>query len=426
MKEINKDILKNATILYVEDEELIRDEVEYFLSKYVKKLYTAANGEEGLKLFDEVKPDIVITDIQMPVMSGLEMIKSMNRRGLSIIVTTAYSDIDFFLEAIELKVDKFMIKPIDLSELLSTISDFLNTSSLQNRLFENEKLLDIINENVLISITDKEGVIVDVSSAFCHFVGYEKSELIGKTHSILKHEDNPDSLYRHMWDTIKAGNIFKAEIKNKCRGDKVSWSKITITPILKNGEIENYIAIRQDITNKKRLEELSIHDDMTGLYNRRFLNTMIDKELRRIKREDSTLSLLTIDVDYFKKYNDTYGHPSGDVVLSEIAKVLKSHTKRATDFAFRMGGEEFAILFSDMDIDKALEYAKHIIRSIENLKIEHKGSACSNYVTISGGLIVQSSQYLENFKDLYKYSDEALYKAKTDGKNQVVLSDKSQ
>ena len=194
MKELNKEILKSAKVLYVEDEELIREEMEYFLNKYVKKLYTASNGQEGLELFRTINPDIIITDIQMPIMDGLEMLKQMDRKGIPVIVTTAYSDIDFFLEAIELKVDKFIIKPVDLSELIDTIVTLINTTTLQNRLFENDKLLDIIDENVLISITDKQGFIIDVSIAFCQFVGYDKSELIGKTHKILRHEDTPKLL----------------------------------------------------------------------------------------------------------------------------------------------------------------------------------------------------------------------------------------
>lgn len=131
-------------------------------------------------------------------------------------------------------------------------------------------------------------------------------------------------------------------------------------------------------------------------------------------------------MDYFKKYNDTYGHPEGDKVLTEVAKILKEHAQRATDYIFRMGGEEFGIIFSDLSIEKSLDFVKDIVKAVEDLKIEHISNETGNYITISAGLIVQSSAHLDSFKEMYKLSDEALYKAKENGKNQVVLSDKSQ
>ncbi|WP_321468717.1 diguanylate cyclase [Halarcobacter sp.] len=426
MKKLNKKILESATVLYVEDEDLIREEMYYFLNRYVKNLFIAKNGKEGLKLFHEKNPDIIITDIQMPVMNGLDMLKEINNRNIPVIITTAYSDIDFFLDAIELKIDKFIIKPIDLSEIITNIQDLVGASRLKKKLFENDRLLEIIDENVLISITDKDGIIIDVSSSFCEFVGYTKEELLGNTHKILKHEDNPSDFYKNMWETIKKGEVFRTEIRNRKKSNEICWANLTITPLFQDGEIENFIAIRQDTTNKKKLEEIAIHDDMTGLYNRRYLNEVIEKEIRRIKREDSILSLVTIDVDYFKKYNDTYGHPEGDIVLIEVARVLKEHAQRATDYIFRMGGEEFGIIFSDLSIEKSLDFVKDIVKAVENLKIKHKNSETCDFITISAGLIVQSAQNLESFKEMYKLSDEALYKAKENGKNQVVLSDKSQ
>ena len=134
------------------------------------------------------------------------------------------------------------------------------------------------------------------------------------------------------------------------------------------------------------------------------------------------MSLLSIDIDYFKKYNDTYGHPKGDTALLEVAKVLKKNSSRASDYAFRMGGEEFSIIFSGISIEESYEYTKEIVKDVENLKIEHKSSKCSPYLTISAGLVVLSSNNLVDVTCLYKYSDDALYEAKSKGKNQAVLS----
>lgn len=422
MKNINKELLLNITILYVEDEDMIREEVSYFFNKYVKNFHTACNGEEGFELYKKVNPDIIITDIQMPKMNGLEMIKKINKKNIPIIITTAYSDIEYFLKAIELNINKFIIKPIDLMELVASIQECIYNDALQDKLFEKENLLKIVDENILLSITNRDGVIIDVSSAFSELVGFSKLELIGNTHNLLKHEDTPVEFYADMWKQISSGKKFTSEIRNKKKNGDIYWVNLTITPVIKDGEIINFTAIRQDITNKKKLELLAIEDSLTNVYNRRYFNIIIDKELRRTKREKLNISLLGIDIDDFKKYNDTFGHPKGDDILINIAQTLKTFASRSTDYIFRMGGEEFCILFSGMDVDKSLEFSKELIKKIEDLQISHVED---RVVTISAGLVCLNADDILDVEELYKYSDVALYNAKSNGKNQVVLFEKS-
>jgi len=421
VKTINKDLLSNITILYIEDEKMIRDEVSYFFSKYVKNFHTATNGQEGLELYNQIKPDLIITDIQMPKMNGLDMIKEINNKKIPIIITTAFSDIDYFLKAIELNVNKFIIKPINLMELVKSIQECVYNNIIGDKLFEKENLLRIVDENVLISITDKDGKIIDASSAFCDFVEYSKEELIGKTHRILGHPDTTDEFYINMWQQISSGKKFNAEIKNRKKSGEIYWANLTITPVIKDNEVINYTAIRQDITNKKRLEQLAIEDTLTGVYNRRYFNKIIEKELRRTKRENLNLCLLSIDIDDFKKYNDTFGHPKGDEVLIKVAQSLKFSALRATDFVFRMGGEEFSILFSGLDTEKSLEFSNELVKKIENLQIEHIED---RVVTISAGLVSMNANDILDEEELYRFSDSALYEAKARGKNQVVLFEK--
>jgi diguanylate cyclase (GGDEF)-like protein/PAS domain S-box-containing protein len=423
MKKINKDLLKNITALYIEDEDIIREEVAFFFERYIGTFRTAANGLEGLEVYKEINPDIIITDIQMPKMNGLDMIKKLNDPNIPIIITTAYSDIEFFLQAIELNINRFVIKPIDLKDLLFDVQDCIVNLRLKDRLYEKENLLKIIDENVLISITDKKGEIIDASHSFCELTGYLKEELIGNTHNILKHEDTPDAFYENMWREINQGKIFKSEIKNKKKNGDTYWTDLSITPVFNNeNKIENFTAIRQDVTNKKRLELLAIEDETTKLYNRRYFNNVIEKEIRRIKRENSSLSVMSIDIDFFKKYNDRYGHPKGDNTLIEVANVLKRNISRASDYSFRMGGEEFCIIFSGSTIEESLDFANDIVKEVENLNILHEDSTCSDFVTISAGIVVLSADNIVDAESVYKYSDDALYEAKHLGKNRLCLS----
>lgn len=419
---LNKELLEKLNILYVEDEKMIQEEVAFFCKRFIPNFHVASNGLEAIEMFHKVNPDVIVTDIQMPKMNGIDMLKKL-RPEIPIIITTAFSDIEYFLHAIELKVTKFVIKPIDLKDLLFSIQECIVNESLKDKLFEKENLLKILDENVIISITDKDGVIVNVSQLFCKNVGFSKDELLGKTHQLIKHEENSNEFYRNMWNTITSGKVFKTEIKNRKKNKELFWSNLTITPVLnKEGNIENYMAIREDITSKKKLEQLAIVDETTDLYNRRYFNEVIEKEIRRVSRDTAKLNLAILDVDYFKNYNDTYGHQRGDEALLSVANVLKDKATRASDYAFRLGGEEFGLIYTSNSIKESLEFLERILKELNSLNIKHETSKCGDFLSISAGVVAISSEKILDSKDMYKLADEALYVAKNSGRNQVSLS----
>lgn len=187
-----------------------------------------------------------------------------------------------------------------------------------------------------------------------------------------------------------------------------------------------YMLIFTDITTlqneKKIFEKLSITDTLTGLYNRRYFNEILDSEISRASQQQSTLSFIICDIDFFKKYNDAYGHQAGDTALSSVAKAINSSINRGTDFAFRLGGEEFGIIFSTSDKEMSLELANKIRTNVEALQIENSKSTVSSCVTISLGLLVVDFSIESVDKNgFYSMADDALYKAKNNGRNQVVL-----
>ena len=174
---------------------------------------------------------------------------------------------------------------------------------------------------------------------------------------------------------------------------------------------------------KKRIEEISIHDELTKLYNRRHFNKVLHDELNRAKRDKKLLSFMMIDVDNFKLYNDNYGHQEGDNVLFEIANVLNNYCKRAGDFAFRLGGEEFGILFSELTKEESKIYADAIREAVEDLKIPHEKNSISSFVTISVGLLSISPDEKITEDEIYKKADDLLYKAKESGRNRVCAQE---
>ncbi|MGE4462651.1 MAG: diguanylate cyclase [Arcobacter sp.] len=280
---------------------------------------------------------------------------------------------------------------------------------------------ELIDENIISSSTDLRGYITDVSNAFCRISKYSREELIGKNQNIVRHPDMSSEVYKELWKTISSNKIWEGEIKDRAKDGTDYWIHIKITP--KFDEFNNkigYISIKQDITDKKIIEEISITDGLTNLYNQRYFNDFSQKFINSAKRENHFISFLIIDVDYFKQYNDTYGHLMGDNVLKKVATALKDYSSRSDDYCFRLGGEEFGILFKSKNQEKAFQFAKMILKNIENLKIEHKSSIVSKYITVSMGLFSDYSKNIIDIDDIYKKADKMLYLAKETGRNRVI------
>lgn len=174
---------------------------------------------------------------------------------------------------------------------------------------------------------------------------------------------------------------------------------------------------------RKQLAEQATIDEMTGLRNRRGVNIIINDELARMKRAQLPVSLLVLDVDNFKTYNDNYGHPAGDQVLQRIATVMLEMTNRSGEFAARMGGEEFAMFFPTMKLAAALEVAERVRNGVLNLRIPHEKSLTSEYVSVSIGVVSYLPEWDMEFDQLLQVADNALYESKTNGRNRVTVGD---
>lgn len=283
--------------------------------------------------------------------------------------------------------------------------------------------LHVVDHHVLASSTDREGVITSVSDAFCKATGYHKEELLGKKHNIIRHPAVPDSLFRRMWQTITAGEVWRGELLNRCKDGSDLWLSVTIEPSVdEEGAVTGYTAIRHDISDKKKIEELIITDPLTGVYNRRHFYRVMESELRKARRYGTRFCLSMIDVDYFKSYNDTYGHQEGDRALIALAGKIRQMLRRPDDFLFRMGGEEFAVICHCNEDQALLGYAEGMCRAVEAMEIEHKKNSASDYLSISVGMVVVTPGETTTLDTVYEKADQALYEAKEAGRNRVVLT----
>jgi diguanylate cyclase (GGDEF)-like protein len=168
-----------------------------------------------------------------------------------------------------------------------------------------------------------------------------------------------------------------------------------------------------------KARQLANRDALTELYNRRFFNQQIKKEFRRASREGTKLSFILCDIDYFKQYNDTYGHSAGDETLKAVADVLGNTMRRPGDFVARYGGEEFAVILPNTDRSGAQDRAEAIRTKIESAEIEHESSKVSEVVTVSIGFTTQVPSSSSSPLELINAADAALYEAKEAGRNTV-------
>ena len=231
--------------------------------------------------------------------------------------------------------------------------------------------------------------------------------------------------------SLKSGEAFEARVAYRTRrresGEVWVETALRSTVALETGKIDGVVAISRDISEQKALEEklalLATSDGLTALANRRHFDNCVQAEWARAKRERTPLSLLMIDVDHFKKFNDNYGHQAGDACLQSIAKILEDILRRPADLAARYGGEEFVLLLPNTDADGCALIGEKVRQALESLAISHDKNTPTKRVTVSiGGALIRPAETSVCSSDLIGMADRALYKAKHDGRNCFVMS----
>jgi len=172
----------------------------------------------------------------------------------------------------------------------------------------------------------------------------------------------------------------------------------------------------------KKLENVSYTDSLTGLHNRRYFNMIYERELKRAKRNNSYITFMMLDIDFFKQYNDTYGHIEGDFALKSVAKVLKDTLRRPADFVFRLGGEEFGVLLIQTDESNSAKLAREVCDAVRGREIKHESSKVNQYLTMSIGVVCCIADDALNEDILISRADEMLYEAKETGRDRYIIT----
>jgi diguanylate cyclase (GGDEF)-like protein/PAS domain S-box-containing protein len=280
------------------------------------------------------------------------------------------------------------------------------------------RTLGLIDEHILIAILDKQGCVEDVSGALCKFLGCWKEELIDSpTKFFLSTQKKDQLLEKNILNMITQGKEWRGEISFTNANGKTIWAESSILPNFDESyQLIGYTNILQDLTAKKQANM----DKLTGLLNRRSYDDIFADQISGAVRNHFPLTLAVLDIDYFKRFNDQYGHPEGDIALQNLSAMFAKCMHRPTDFVFRIGGEEFAIIMSGLDEQKSLAFLDSIKKQVEALKIANKNSSVSPYLTVSIGAAVLLEGAASE-RELYKCADLALYQAKLE-RNKLVVT----
>ena len=315
----------------------------------------------------------------------------------------------------------------EVMSLLLDMNDVTVRKQAQTAVQEKEAYLQsIMDATVEVILTmDRSGSIEMVNPAVESMFGYKAESLIGKNISVLMPENIEK--HHHLWmeaylkqdGKILAGRRIDTEGKRK--DGSIFPLEISVSDKVVNGR-HIFTSIMRDITEQKNamaalkvknteLQYLSAHDGLTGLHNRRTADEFLQREWNRAVRANSAITIMMIDVDYFKKFNDQYGHQAGDTCLQRIASCMKLVLNRPSDLIARFGGEEFIAILPETEHEGALQVAEHIRQAVIDLEIPHIASN-NDYVTVSIGIATARPVQLLNFEKLVSCADKALYEAK--------------
>jgi len=270
----------------------------------------------------------------------------------------------------------------------------------------------LIDQNILVKTVNSEGKTTEISSALCRYTGYLKEEVIRQKNNFFLAEDN-QALATRIWRSIQTGHAWEGEYALRRADGEDKWVNAVIEPILgADYHPVAYRSIVRDISDRKKIETLTITDKLTSLYNRQYFEVAIKQQASLARRNKKYLTLAILDMDYFKKYNEKYGHEAGDLVLVKVAVFLKRILKRPSDYVFRMGGEEFGLLMTGMNEQESFNFLETIRVGVEALNIAHELSYIGDYATVSIGFRVYAGADIPADEQIFIQADKALHSAK--------------
>lgn len=367
--------------------------------------------------------DVILLDLSLPDSEGLETISKTRLMSgmIPIVVLTGFNDTDFALSALEAGAADYMIKgDFGHDGLVRVIRYALLRAEMDARNNLMVAALEAAANGIV--IMDQDARIKWVNPAFSRITGYALDEVLERNlNELVKSGLHDEAFYKEMWINLKAGKTWRGELVNKHKDGSLYHEELSIAPVKNQlGEITHFIGIKENISVRKHLQKqllnLACTDSLTGLVNRRVFLENLKQEAARLERtENHQATLLMLDIDHFKRINDTYGHATGDKILQLFAQIILKNS-RSIDMPGRLGGEEFAIILPGSSLEDAIAMAERLREQVASAVFHHeKGDV---HFTVSIG-VAQLLRGDINGEASLNRADLALYAAKNTGRNQT-------
>lgn len=452
-----------ANILVIDDNPDNRRIISILLRNRGYRVWQAFSGESAFEQLKQMQPDLILLDIMMPQMDGYEVCKLLKTkkqtRDIPVIFLSALDEATDKVKAFEAGGADFISRPFQIPEAIARIQHQLTIKQQQQAFVRQNRQLQLEiwerqqaeeawqeSQRFIHSIAEASTSILYVYDLLEYRYIYTNRELtnvLGYTLEDIQqqtkfpqsaiHPEDMEAVIEHFqsFDRLAPGDKLEIEYRIQHKNGQWRWllSRDTVFTQTPEGKTQQIVGTATDITDRKQaeaalhaanreLEKLASLDGLTQVANRRCFDEFLDREMRRMVREGSCLALILCDVDYFKKYNDRYGHQAGDRCLQQVARALRHAVRRPADLVARYGGEEFAVILPNTDTNGAIRVAELIQENVRELQLVHEASETSDVVTLSMGIShgVPSEEFLP--EDAIAAADKALYEAKARGRNQ--------
>ncbi|WP_163833666.1 diguanylate cyclase domain-containing protein [Spartinivicinus ruber] len=425
--------LTQAEILIVDDTPANLDLLYNILTNEGYQVAAAPSGTVALNIAPQVQPDLILLDVMMPDIDGFTTCQKLKAnqatKDIPVIFITAKNETTDVVQGFNVGAIDYISKPIKKEEVCARIKTHITNQLLAKQRVEMLMMLHdyesrnrcIINEvsDPIITIF-QNGVIESVNPAALHLFRYTINELIGHLLTEILFPESTGLINQFL-----ANQESQSSLQLEVVGIRHDKSTIPLDLSIKRLSVTQslYVCLMHDLSMQKNiiqeLQRVSNLDRLTNIANRRRFDVVYQREWLQARQDQSPISLIMIDIDYFKRYNDSQGHQMGDTCLQEVARAIEQSVTHPCDLAARYGGEEFIVILANTDATGAKSVANHIYHNIQRLAISHPDSPCSKQVTLSMGVTSTTPTKQLIPDQLIKAADQALYAAKQAGRNNI-------
>ena len=416
-------MITKPTILYVEDEDGVRNKLSKLLGHYSSELYIAEDGKVGLELFKQYSPNIIITDIKMPVMDGITMVKTIKeiKPEQHIIFTTAHSESEYLIDAIETHVDSYILKPISFVILKQKLEQLTKQINIEKELLAQQTLTNEITQMLnLLIVLDKNNDIIYSNKNFLKFFRLSDIEQFNSEYQSIsnvfvnygdffypKDENNWIDEIQNLDDDQRVVSMINEESEPQAFVISIKQMEDTLHSIIIFTEITN-LTIK-----KNELQYKAYTDDLTKLANRTYFEDELKKEFKKSKRDKKDLGIILFDIDNFKQINETYNNKIGDEILIELANIVDKNISQ-NDILARWCGKKFIQLLPKTSSQYTLLVANRLKKLIQ----EH---IFKNDIKITCSFGVTNIENVNTKEEMIENIEKALYEAKHTGRDKICF-----